>query len=313
MYAPVIIYTLCRYKHFRRCVESLANCTHANETELFIGLDYPAKDSHKQGYKQLKDYLHGEDFQELSKSFKNVVLQERQYNYGPTKNFEELRAACYGSGYDRYIVSEDDNEFSPNFLDYIDKGLDKYKDYPSVYAICGYTPVIDAEAYNKNVYATYEYSAWGMGLWKSKVYKYNRQEIIQILKQPALCWKLFKKEPRILYTLYRMMNKRTHLYGDTCAVTRSILNNLYSIFPTVSKVRNWGNDGSGVNCYKIDDRKYTEQEIDTNPTFDFDDIEIKETKLKALRKHASLSWKQWVKFPYQICKFWIMTIKLKKS
>ena len=94
------------------------------------------------------------------------------------------------------------------------------------------------------------------------------------------------------------------LYGDTCTVTYSILNNLYSVFPSMSKVRNWGNDGSGINCEAID-VSYIHQPIDTATTFDFDDIEIKETELKSVRKHASLSWKQWVKFPYQIVKFWL--------
>lgn len=40
-YAPVIIPTLNRYVHLKRCVDSLAKCTHAPDTELIIGLDYP--------------------------------------------------------------------------------------------------------------------------------------------------------------------------------------------------------------------------------------------------------------------------------
>lgn len=40
-YYPVIIPTLNRFEHFKNCVESLANCTYAPETELIIGLDFP--------------------------------------------------------------------------------------------------------------------------------------------------------------------------------------------------------------------------------------------------------------------------------
>lgn len=39
-YYPVLIPTLNRFQHFKECVESLAVCTHADKTELLIGLDY---------------------------------------------------------------------------------------------------------------------------------------------------------------------------------------------------------------------------------------------------------------------------------
>ena len=41
--APVIIPTLCRYDHFKRLMESLNKCTWADKTDVYIGLDYPAK------------------------------------------------------------------------------------------------------------------------------------------------------------------------------------------------------------------------------------------------------------------------------
>lgn len=40
-FAPVIIPTLCRYEHFKECLESLSRCTWAEKTEVYIGLDYP--------------------------------------------------------------------------------------------------------------------------------------------------------------------------------------------------------------------------------------------------------------------------------
>ena len=303
-YAPVIVTTLCRYEHFVRCMDSLARCTHADETDVYIGLDYPLKESHWQGYKKILDFLPS------IQGFHHVYIQKRERNFGARKNFYATRDYCYENGNDRYIITEDDNEFSPNFLDYVNKGLDKYENNPKVYAICAYSPHIDLQSFSKNIYASYGYSAWGVGLWRNKVIDFtsypqekNIHRVKQWLSSPVACIKLFCREPRILYTLYRMINK-SMLYGDTCTVTYSILNNLYSVFPSMSKVRNWGNDGSGINCEAID-VSYIHQPIDTATTFDFDDIEINETEMKALRKHASLSWKQWVKFPYQIVKFWL--------
>ena len=49
-YAPVMIPTLCRYEHLKRCIESLQMNSWAKYTDLYIGLDYPAKESHIDGY-----------------------------------------------------------------------------------------------------------------------------------------------------------------------------------------------------------------------------------------------------------------------
>ena len=34
-FAPVLIPTLCRYDHLKRCIESLSACTHAEKTDLY--------------------------------------------------------------------------------------------------------------------------------------------------------------------------------------------------------------------------------------------------------------------------------------
>lgn len=52
IYAPIYIPTLCRYEHFKQCIESLAQCEGASETEVYVALDYPAKESHLEGYEK---------------------------------------------------------------------------------------------------------------------------------------------------------------------------------------------------------------------------------------------------------------------
>ena len=56
---PILITTLCRYEHLMRCIESLRNNSYARDTELYIGLDYPAKEEHWSGYRKVDAYLHG--------------------------------------------------------------------------------------------------------------------------------------------------------------------------------------------------------------------------------------------------------------
>ena len=58
---------------------------------------------------------------------KKIVVFEREYNYGVKGENNNISALIkyVSTYYDRWIFSEDDNVFSPNFLVYINKGLEK--------------------------------------------------------------------------------------------------------------------------------------------------------------------------------------------
>ncbi len=132
LYYPIIIPTLNRYIHFKRCIESLQNNSGASNTELIIGLDYPPFNKYIEGYKKIKEYL------PTINGFKNVIILEANQNLGAVGNSEKLKNYAYNLGYDAYIFTEYDNEFSPNFIEYINLGLKTYKNDKSIHSICGY-------------------------------------------------------------------------------------------------------------------------------------------------------------------------------
>ena len=119
IYAPVVIPTLCRYKHLKNCITSLASCEHAAETILFVALDYPAFDKHRDGYERIREYL------PTVSGFKDVVIIEREHNLGAVENMRNLIDVVF-SKYDKLIFSEDDNVFAPGFLDFVNKALVKF-------------------------------------------------------------------------------------------------------------------------------------------------------------------------------------------
>ena len=49
--APVIIGTLNRFEHFHDCLESLEKCTMADETDVYVALDYPPSEKYVEGWK----------------------------------------------------------------------------------------------------------------------------------------------------------------------------------------------------------------------------------------------------------------------
>lgn len=274
-YAPIIIPTLCRYEHFKCCIESLARCTGADQTELFVGLDYPKNESHRIGYEKIKEYVG------TITGFKEVHIFYREENYGVRKNTLDLRREVE-ERFDRYIFTEDDNEFSPNFLEYMNQGLEIYKDNPKVVAICGYTYPFDycqnIKGYPYNAYPIKGFCAWGGGYWVERnkmVSPFVTQEsACNLINSWKLIYKLFRKKNHI--TVHRLLFRYKTAYKDLMWRVYCELNDAYCIFPQVSKVRNNGFDGSGLNCMVTD--IYTKQEIDKMVSFEFDEFEIKSYK-----------------------------------
>ena len=117
IFAPIIIHTLNRYKHFKRCLESLERCTCADQTDVYVGLDYPPSDKYVEGWKKIDAYLVEK---EKNNGFKRLYVKRRNHNYGVGNDnsngsalMKEVKEVS-----NCYIFTEDDNEFSPDFLSY---------------------------------------------------------------------------------------------------------------------------------------------------------------------------------------------------
>lgn len=296
-YYPVLIPTLCRFEHFKRCVETLSACTHADKTTLYIALDYPLKEDHWEGYKNISSFI------DNIKGFENVIVLKREKNLGPAQNIKRAKDVIFDK-YDAYIFSEDDNEFSPNFLDYMNKCLNRYKDNPSIYAVCGYNFPVDFGGYNKNIYFNHLYSAWGVGRWRYKEIPFEISSVKSILGSLRHVIRIYYYNPKYLLYLLRMVQKKV-VYGDLLVCAYSIAQKKLNIFPTVSKVRNHGHDGSGQNSTVIGKNKYETQVIDQELFFDVDDIEVKRLKCQKMDKYLDISLGQKVKMIPKLLLYWI--------
>jgi len=263
-FAPVLIPTLNRYEHLRRCIESLANCTHAKETELIIGLDYPPSEKYEGGWKKICEFL------PTVTGFKKVTIINREKNLGAVGNMNAL-IDFSNSLYDRYIFTEDDNEFSPCFLDFMNKGLEYYKDNPKVLSISGFNQYYVA---NKQILFTYDNSAWGWGRWRDKYSPCNAdtQKAASSIKTVL---KMFHYYPALLNSIVRAL-KNDRSNGDANMSCYCIAHDCYQLRPTVSLVRNWGHDGSGVHCGVSD--SFVNIELPAQSTFSFQPLEPKRTK-----------------------------------
>lgn len=244
--APVIIPTLNRYNHFVRCLESLERCTGADLTEIYVALDYPPSDEYKDGWQLIDSYLHRKEY---NNEFKKLYVIRRERNYGichDNGNFESLIKEIELK-YDRYIFTEDDNEFSPCFLEYMNWGLDYYKNDPNIISICGYNEIPIDKNYKENIFIDTWYSAWGVGHW---VDKWNRLSSLikseeysrQYIKKCSLTT-IFKRDIWLASSVIGSIV--TNRYYWDAIPYRFKEYPLYTIHPVVSMVRNWGQEGSG--------------------------------------------------------------------
>ena len=268
IYAPVVIPTLCRYEHFKRCVDSLEQCAGADLTDVYIGLDYPPSDKYRSGWERIDKYL---SEKEKSNGFKNLFVRRRDHNCGVGRNgsngnllLEEVKKVS-----DCYILSEDDNEFAPSFLHFMNWGLNSYRDDDRIFAICGYNEVSTGLT-DCNVYAYPLYTGWGYGMWFKKRTKISKYKDFDVLKEEAKKFRLsliWTPEFMHSYHILRMIHRRV-FYGDSI-IGCIPENERYCIFPTESLVRNHGWDGSGLHGSRSskDLRLAQNLPMDMSPTF----------------------------------------------
>lgn len=267
-YAPIIIPTLCRYEHFRRCIESLSLCEGALDTDLYISIDYPKTEEHRAGYSKIVSYVDSG-----INGFKTVHVFKQKQNLGASANWLFLYEVIK-SNYDIYIGTEDDNVFSPNFLLFVNMALEKYQDNDRIFSVSGYGYPLESLKQINTYYLYPAYSAWGVGLW-TKRFDFLIENVLNIdyaksvLKSYKYSYILYKKNPHILSELINMVAANA-LYGDTLFETYLTLEDCYSVFPTLSKTRNYGHDGSGEHCSKSVEDIYIDQVIDTSNNVEFE-------------------------------------------
>lgn len=253
-YAPIMIPTLCRFDHFKRCVESLQRNELATQTELFIGLDYPTKEAHWGGYNRIKKYI-----EKGIEGFAKVTVLIHDENKGADENIRILRQQIYKK-YDRYIFTEDDNEFSPNFLQYMNHYLEEYQEDEGVQAITGYAYPIKYPTEDKVYFQNVYFAAYGYGTWKKKeeamFEEMTLEKYSNLLRDYKFMRNLSQKSRNqfcnfvkgMLGYEFDVINNEKVRQIDINFGIWMFYRNKSMIFPTTSMVRNWGFDGTGVNC-----------------------------------------------------------------
>ena len=270
----LVIPTLCRDKHLEKCLKSLMNNPWAKYVDLFIGLDYPTKDSHWPGYRGIlklmeKDYS----------MFRSFHLFKRTTNYGAAKNAASLYQEVFKE-HDQFIFIEDDTEFSENYLEYMLKALDFFRDDPDVISVSGYSYPVRLKTDNHCNIITQNaiFNMWGAGFWKNKYEIFSKEikEELCLIRDFSYNLKNYK------FSRYRKVDyincvagidpddrdvrELCPMFTNTTDIAMGVymqVNGKYQAMPVISKVRNNGFDGTGLFCQAVKPSKFGRITSDT--------------------------------------------------
>lgn len=240
--APILLTAYNRPTHFRSCVESLQANVESKLSHLFVAIDAPFRDEDIAANSEIISYAKG------IKNFNKVDLIIRDKNTGAYENALLARNEVF-SKYSRLIRAEDDNIFSPYFLDYINNGLLAYEDDPKVFAICGYSePLALDKKISSKTYMRRGFSSFGFGTWRDKFTQVDPlaemfyREILSPISMNNFC----KAVGDNVYVGLLVAKRLGRIYMDMSIIYHIYKNTMYSVHPAKSLVRNIGQDGSGL-------------------------------------------------------------------
>lgn len=243
MKAPIVIFAFNRVAPLKKLIESLMKCPESKESDLYIFVD-GARNQHEEiDVKAVRDYvLSIEGFGNISHSFSDC-----NKGLGPS-----IIAGVSNviSNYGRAIVLEDDLEVHPNFLEYMNIGLERYADEEKVFSVCGYSNKIKIkDSYPYDAYFSTRSSSWGWATWA------DRWKSVDWELKP---WNNYRKYRYAFnkwggsdcFGMLEGWNKGKNKSWAIRFCFSQFLQDKLSLFPIKSLVENNGFDGNGTNCKK---------------------------------------------------------------
>ncbi len=270
--APVLLFAYKRPDAVKLTVNALKENYLAFDTTLFIFSDGPKNDRDIEKVEEVRNYL------ENIKGFKNITIKKSEKNKGLASSIingvtEVLKL------YKSCVVLEDDLLTSKNFLNFMNDSLQYYKENRKVFSISGFTlPIQPPKDYNFDGYFNPRGCSWGWATWADRWSKINWTMLDDNKEK-------FIHETKSLGSdfpsLIRKYRKRTI---DSWAIPwcyYQYKEDLATLYPIVSKVKNIGFDPEATHTLKTGKRFATSLDNTLSTSFSFsNEVNFKNTLSK---------------------------------
>ncbi len=244
--APIAYFTYNRPVHTKISLEALKKNELAKLSEIVIYSDGPKNDEKdKKKVQEVRGILNN------LVGFKKKTLIFRKINYGLYKNFVSgITEVC--NKFNKVIVVEDDNKTSKYFLNFINDGLNLYEKDQSVCSINGW--FYPKKNNFQDTFFLLGGNTWGWGTWKRAWDKFNPDTkfLIDQIKKKNLVKKFNYNDS---YDYFSMLEKRHNKLNESHTIiwkASTFINNMFSLYPSISFVDNIGFDGTGRHNKKPD-------------------------------------------------------------
>ncbi len=252
MKAPIVVFVYNRAEHARGVIESLAKCPEAKESKLYIFSDGPKNEKAAEKVQEVREYIRSDA---VKNYFGEVEVVEAPKNKGLANSvISGVERVIREHG--NVIVVEDDNTVAKDFLDYMNRGLDFYRENQKIWALGGYTlPIQFPEDYEHDVFVMGRGSSYAWATWLDRWEKIDwgikdYKDFIRDRKQVKAFNRTGNDKADML---------RSQMEGriDSWAIRftyNAFKNGMLFILPKETLVENQGNDGTGTHVSATDTR-----------------------------------------------------------
>jgi len=267
-HAPVVLFAYRRPDHLTAALASLSSNPAAKDTSLTIYCDGPKNPADTQLVEQTRAVA------KSAQGFRQLTVIERVENLGLAKSvISGVTKALETS--ENVIVMEDDLVVSTDFLDYMNQGLELYKNNQEVISIHGYMYAIP-KTLPQTIFLRGA-DCWGWATWR-RGWEIFEPDSKKLLKE------LDKSPDRALFDFngafpYRQMLKDQAAGTiDSWAIrwyASAFLANKLTLYPGQSLVENIGQEGSGTHSESA-----TSHEVQASAiNLPLDIVEVRESEL----------------------------------
>ena len=259
--APIVLFVYNRPQHTRRTVESLRCNALAAKSQLFVFSDGPRDGKDAAGVEAVRTAIRALD------GFNNVTIHEKAINRGLAGSVIDGVSEVIRQ-YGKVIVVEDDLQFSPHFLAYMNEALARYEDDPRIFSIGGYSPPLEMPSgYAEDSYLSYRCCTWGWATWRDRWEKVDWEvRDFDVFSKDRDMIDRFNRGGDDMYQILKLQKAgKLSSWGIRWDYAH-FKNDAYCFRPVSAIVANTGNDGSGVHCVPTD--KF-DVSINTQASFTF--------------------------------------------
>jgi glycosyltransferase involved in cell wall biosynthesis len=263
VFAPIAVFGFNRAKHLETCLKSLEANPEAKESALIVFVDGPRNSQEVALVEATRDVARREY------SFASVEVIVRATNMGLAPSI--IAGVNYVlENSDRIVVIEDDLWVAPTFLNYMNQGLDRYRDFPKVASIHGYCFQFDRPLAEPFFLRGADCLGWAT--WKDRWTSISLDSggLLKNLKEQGL-ENAFNLDGAHSYTsaLEGEIKQGLHSWAIHWHASMFVQNRL-TLYPGVSLIQYLGADGSGTHF--VLDKTHWDTELSQRNSWEFPEI-----------------------------------------